>query len=265
MTTGNSMMQLETGAGWSRGLNNLLRTEIGRWFGTRRWWSQILIWVAVANLIPIMAVVGAPDEPGIDLPTLFSILIGIGAPIGVCIIMQEALVGEKQAGTAAWVLSKPVSRLAFLTSKLASNGLGIATTMILAPGLVLYLASVLFMGTVLPPLGFLAGLGAHLINLFFYVGLTLMLGALFDHRAPVIGLPLAFLFVQQYLPSLYPGLINAIPWSLTAPPNSGATSAVTTALMNGVQPASYLPLVTTLVAGIVFLAVAAWAFQRQEL
>jgi ABC-2 type transport system permease protein len=265
MASGNSVMQLDTGTGWTRGLDNLLRAEMGRWFGTRRWWVQILIWAAIANAIPIMAAVGTTDTTSVDLVMIFSILMGIGAPIGVCIIMQEAIVGEKQTGTAAWVLSKPVSRLAFLTSKLVGNGVGIATTMVIAQGAILYVASLLLFHTTLPVPGFVAGMGVHMVNLLFYVGLTLMLGALFDHRAPVIGLPLAFLFVQQYLPALYRGLTNAIPWSLTTPPNNGAQPAVTTALMTGVRPDSYLPVFTTLAAAIVFLAVAAWAFQRQEL
>jgi ABC-2 type transport system permease protein len=265
VTTGNNLMHLETGIGWTRGLNNLLRAELGRWFGTRMWWAQILIWAAVANLIPIMAALGTKDSVGIDLVMLFNVFLGMGAPVGVCILMQEAMVGEKQSGTAAWVLSKPVSRLSFLTSKLVGNGLGIAATMVLVQGLILYLASILLMDTVLPPLGFLAGLGAHLVNLLFYVGLTLMLGALVDHRAPVIGLPLAFLFAQQYLPGLYRGLVHAIPWSLTAPPNGGAEPAVTTALMTGAQPASYLPVVTTLAAAVLFVTIAAWVFQRQDL
>jgi ABC-2 type transport system permease protein len=265
MASGNSMMQLETGTGWSRGLDNLLRAELGRWFGTRTWWVQILIWAAVANLIPIMAALGTKDSVGVDLVMLFNVFLGMGAPIGVCILMQEAIVGEKQSGTAAWVLSKPVSRLGFLASKLVGNGLGIAATMVLAQGLILYLASALLMNAVLPPLGFVAGLGVHLVNLSFYIGLTLMLGALSDHRAPVMGLPLAFLFAQQYLPGLYRGLLHAIPWSLTAPPNGGAEPAVTTALMAGSHPASYLAVGTTLAAAVLFVVIAAWAFQRQDL
>jgi ABC-2 type transport system permease protein len=265
MASGNSIMQLETGTGWTRGLNNVLRAELDRWFGTRMWWVQILIWAAVANLIPILAVVGAPDTSDSDLVMLFNILLGIGAPIGVCIIMQEALVGEKQSGTAAWILSKPVSRLAFVTSKLVSNVVGIAATMVLAQGLIAYLFSAVVLDTALPPLGFLAGLGVHMVNLSFYVGLTLMLGAFFDHRGPVIGLPLAFLFAQQFLPSLYQGLINVIPYALTALPNSGQTTPVTTALMTGLQPGTYLPVITTLAAAVLFVAISAWGFQREEL
>jgi hypothetical protein len=115
------------------------------------------------------------------------------------------------------------------------------------------------------PLGFLAGLGVHMVNLSFYIGLALMLGAFFDHRAPVIGLPLAFLFAQQFLPSLYRGLINVIPYTLIAPPNNGQAVPVTTALMTGSQPGTYLPVITTLAAAVLFVAIGAWGFQRQEL
>jgi ABC-2 type transport system permease protein len=258
-------MQLETGVGWTRGLNNLVQAELGRWFGTRTWWVQILIWAGIANLIPIMAALGTKNSVGVDLVMLFNVFLGMGAPVGVCIIMQEAIVGEKQSGTAAWVLSKPVSRFGFLASKLLGNGVGIATTMVFAQGLIVYLASLLLMVTVLPPLGFVAGLGVHLVNLFFYIGLTLLLGAICDHRAPVIGLPLAFLFAQQYLPGLYRGLSYAIPWSLTAPPNGRTEPSVATALMTGVQPASYLPIATTLAVAILLFAIAAWVFQRQDM
>jgi hypothetical protein len=108
-------------------------------------------------------------------------------------------------------------------------------------------------------------MGAHLVNLLFYVGLTLMLGALFDHGAPVIGLPLAFLFAQQYLPGLHPALVNAIPWTLTAPPGGGAVPAVTTALMSGLPAATYLPLLTTGTAAALFVVVAVLVFRRQDL
>ena len=37
MASGNSAMMMETGAGWTRGLRNMLRGELGAWFGTRTW------------------------------------------------------------------------------------------------------------------------------------------------------------------------------------------------------------------------------------
>ena len=54
-------------------------------------------------------------------------------------------------------------------------------------------------GTWVPPLDFLAALGALFANILFYLTLTLMLGVLLEHPAPVIGIPMAFLFAQQLL------------------------------------------------------------------
>ena len=71
--------------------------------------------------------------------------------------------------------------------------------MVLAQGLIAYLITGLVVGTWVPPLDFLAALGALFANILFYLTLTLMLGVLFEHPAPVIGIPMAFLFAQQFL------------------------------------------------------------------
>ncbi len=267
MASGNSTMVMDTGAGWSRGLKNLMRRELYGWFGTRTWLIQLLIWVLVAVGIPIVAFLaseeGATGAGG--LLTVFNALLAIAAPIGVCVIMQEAIVGEKQAGTAAWVLSKPASRLAFIASKIAGNALGMLVTMVLVPGLLIYLVCGLLADTWLAPLGFLAALGVQVVHLCFYAGLTLMMGSFSNHRGPVIGVPLAFLFVQQFLPGLYNGFGHVLPLVLSSAPSGSNAAPVTLALMLGTQPETYLPLFTTLGAGIVFVVIAARVFQRQEL
>ena len=51
MTTRNDVFQLQTGTGWKRGLDNLLRAEFGRWFKTKMWWTQILIWTGFINVL----------------------------------------------------------------------------------------------------------------------------------------------------------------------------------------------------------------------
>jgi ABC-2 type transport system permease protein len=265
MTTGNSIMQLETGSGWSRGLNNVMAAEFKRWFGTRTWWVQILIWTAVANgiLLAILATEGVQDI--MEASMFFTIFLGIGAPIGVCIIMQEALVGEKQTGTASWVLSKPVSRAAFLLSKLVSNTVGIAVTMVLVPGMVCYLLIATMGGETLPIPGFLAGLGVILVYAFFFITLTLMLGAIFDHRGPVIGIPLAFAFAQQWIPGFLPATAYLIPWPLMIPYNNSNELSTAATLMNGGDPSTWLPVISTLAASLVFIVVSFVVFQRQEL
>jgi ABC-2 type transport system permease protein len=263
--TGNSMMVLETGAGWQRGLNNVLRAELQHWFGTRMWLWQILIWAMCVNLIFLMVALTASEMSQADALMIFNIFLGLAGPIGVCIIMQSAVVGEKRSGTAAWVLSKPVSRQAFILSKLIANGLGIMATMVLAQGVIAYFISGLVL-KVWPPIpGFLAGLGVQYVNILFYLTLTLMLGAIFEHPAPVIGIPLAFLFFQQYLIGFYPPLGNILPWTLVIPVNGSQALSLSMALMSGPPLPSLLPLISTIIFCILFTVIAVFVFSRKEL
>jgi len=57
--------------------------------------------------------------------TVFLKIAGIATAIGVAVLAQDALIAEKHSGTAAWVLSKPVSLSAFILSKVIANAAGI--------------------------------------------------------------------------------------------------------------------------------------------
>jgi hypothetical protein len=81
----------------------------------------------------------------------------------------------------------------------------------------------------------------------------------------VVGIPIAFAFMQQYLAGLSPVVANLLPWTLVAPPLLTPTSSVAPALMVGSRPASLVPIVAVLVESIVFIVVALWAFSREEL
>jgi ABC-2 type transport system permease protein len=264
MTAGNSVFRLKEGTGWSRGLDNLLDAELGRWFRTRKWWVQILIWGVLVNLLLFFIVISEEGRGSTELAMLFTVLLSTFATFGVCILMQGAIVGEKQSGTAAWVLSKPVARPALILAKLVGNTVGVAVTIVLVQNLIAYGIIYLSSGTALPPLGFLGGMGAQLLHLFFYLTLTLMLGAAFDRRGPVIAIPLLFLFVQQLRMGFFPVLVNVLPWTLTVPPDSSEYPSVAVALMTGSEPLSYLPLATTLGASVLFIALALWIFERLE-
>ena len=63
----------------------------------------------------IIASSEAAKDGGDGPPVLFmyGIFGGMFVAFGVMIIMQRVLVGEKRSGTAAWVLSKPVTRTGF--------------------------------------------------------------------------------------------------------------------------------------------------------
>jgi ABC-2 type transport system permease protein len=259
-------MLLVKGDGWNRGLNNVLRGELKSWFSTRRWWVQILIWTASVNLIYFIVALSTPKSLASPDTTLllFNIFMGVAGPIGVSIVMQGSIVGEKRSGTAAWVLSKPVSRIAFLASKLIANSVGIAVTMVCAQGLIAYQISLLILGFHLSIAGFLAGLAVHFVNILFYLTLTLMLGTIFEQTGPVIAIPIAFMFVQNISMSFLPVLASFFPWTLAIPANGATNPSIAMNLMTGVRVPSFMPLYITLAAIVLFICLAVWIFKNQE-
>ena len=117
--------QLVKEKGWRRGLGNLLQGEYSAWFKSSRWWKHLLLWFAIVNLmmgIMIYATAEAARDGNEGPPILlmYGVFGGMFVALGVMIIMQQVLVREKNSGTAAWVLSKPVTRTAFVVSRLRS-------------------------------------------------------------------------------------------------------------------------------------------------
>jgi ABC-2 type transport system permease protein len=265
MATGNSMMRLEQGSGWTRGLRNLLRGELGEWFGARRWLSQIILWAAVVNGILLAAGLQMPKSGAMDGLTIFNIFMGMGPPVGVAILMMGAIVEEKRSGTAAWILSKPVSRTAFVLSKLIGNSVGVLVCIIIAQGLIGFSILRFVLHLSIAPAHFVAGMSAHLVHLLFYVTLGTMLGTLFQKPAPVVAIPIAFNFTQQYIPGLLHFLTNRLPWNIGMPFGNGQTPSIASALMLGLRPLTVVPVLVALLSSVVFVAVALVVFQRQEL
>lgn len=250
--------------GWTGGLGNMLRAELGRWFGTRTWWSQALIWVLVIDglLLGILS-----QDTGSELPeiaTLFVLFAGLFPPIAVIISAQDAIVGEKDKGTAAWVLSKPVSRASFVLSKMIASSLGILVSLVLIPSAIAFVEiSVLGKGS-LAAGDFALGAGMLWLYMCFYLLLTLMLGTFFNRRAPVVGIPLALAFGQQIVFGLVPGLAKVLPWTIAIPFGTMDYSIIS-AVMSGATPPDMLPFWIACAALVVFIAVSLWRFEREEL
>ena len=261
--TANQAFQAVRERGWRRGLDNLLRAEWGEWWRTNSWWIHSLIWVGVINLTLASVVWGAQDPEGTTAVGLYSLFGGLFPPIAIIIILQDAIVGEKESGTAAWVLSKPVSRVAFVLSKLIANATGVLVTMVLLPGLVAYLQMSLAGEGWLDPLCFLGGMAVLSAYQLFYLTLTLMLGTLFNHRAPVIAIPLALAFGQNMLLSMAPFLSKVLPWTLIAPLGETGHSVAESVILK-LSDFTLFPLVPTLILIGVFIAVSLWRFEQEE-
>jgi ABC-type transport system involved in multi-copper enzyme maturation permease subunit len=261
--SGNSDFVLVIEHGWRRGLNNLLDNELARWWKTRMWWIQSLIWVGLIGFMLASLLFGAADFNLQDGLMIYAVFAGIFPAVAVVIIMQGVLVGEKKDGTAAWIMSKPAARQAFILSKIVANSLGILVTMVVLPGVVAYVLFFIRTKTGLDPLAFLAALGIIFLNHLFYLTLTLMLGSFFHNRGPVIGISMAFLFIQQYLIGLLPALRNILPWTLVVPLNN-ETEAIVPALLSGQPIHSLIPIVAVVVWCVMFILISLWRFNREE-
>ena len=256
--------------GWRRGLGNLLQGEYSAWFKSSRWWKQLLLWFTIINGMMFLMVIAtfeaAKDgNEGPPLLLMYGLFGGLMLAIGVMIIMQRVLVGEKHSGTAAWVLTKPVTRTAFVVSRLTVNSIAILLTAVIVPGVIFYITLGLFSEYGwLSPLGFAAGLLMVALHTFYWIVLVLMMGTLTESSGVVIGVPIALFFAFWMVPSLIPDLMYISPLQLAFNPNSENTVPLAVSFMTGEPVFSWLPLISTVVCSVIFIAVAIWRFNRQE-
>ncbi len=269
-TDTNSQFQMIKERGWKRGLGNLLRGEFSSWFKSSRWWKHLVMWFSIINVmmaIMIYASDRAAQDGGSGPPILmmYGIFGGMFVAFGVMIIMQRVIIGEKRDGTAAWVLSKPVTRTAFVVSRLVVNSIAILLTSVVVPGVIFYvtLGALSDIGW-LSPLGFLVALVMVVIHTFFWIALVLMMGTLFESSSGVIAVPMALYFVLWMGSGMIPGLIYVSPLLLTFSPDPEQMNSLATSFMLGEPVFSWLPLISTVVLCAVFVVVAIRRFNRQE-
>ena len=262
--SGNEAFELVGERGWSRGFDNMLRSGLARWFKTRSWWVNCLIWGGLAALIVSAVAFTAEAPPLEELLAVTLIFTGLFPAVGIIIVMQDAIVGEKKEGTAAWVLSKPLTRSAFVLSKIVANSIGALLTMTFVPCVLGFAIIAISHKSTLVPLGLLEAIGVIFINLFFFLTLTLMLGSFFSSRAPVIGISLAILFLQQQLINVFPFLRFVLPWNLIAPVGSTNPIAFALILGNPVQSEQLITLAMIVLESILFIFISIWRFNREE-
>jgi ABC-2 type transport system permease protein len=143
----------------------------------------------------LLLLVGIPmsQEANHQVPlydTLIQVFFQVGAfatTIGVVTTAQGAIVCEKQLGTAAWSLSKLVSRSAFVLAKFVAYAMGFVSLAIVLPSAIFYGQSLLLAGRPPELAIYLAGVGLTVIHTLFYLALTLLLGTLFSTRCPPSG------------------------------------------------------------------------------
>ena len=186
MTTNTYSLVPRRARGWRMGLANMLGKENVAWWRTRRWWIQCLNALFFLNLMTALNLINGGVSNAV---TNFLLIAGIVAPIAAIIMGQDAILGERNSGTAAWVLSKPLRRPAFILAKLIAYGMGLLMTWVVLPGAIAYLEFAVLGKVHLPIPGFAAALGLSYLNLLFHLTLTLMLATLFQGRGAVLAIP----------------------------------------------------------------------------
>lgn len=251
--------------GWRSGFGNLFHKENGMRWGGRRWIIPALVWIAILNgMVTLIAFADKadPSMAGKDIASeAVDVFVQIGifaTAIGVIVGVQGAIIREKQLGTAAWILSKPASRSAFVLSKWMAYSISAIILSLVVPATVFLFQSQIFWGKLPASLPFLEALLIMVLNLQFYLALTLMLGTLFNARGAVAGIGMGFIFSGSFLPLVLPSWISSLfPWSLQ---NLASAVATSKPLPEGWQ----VPVIATAIWIPIFIGIALWRFSREE-
>lgn len=259
-----------------RGFSNLFRKENRAWWGTRRWWINALLWtVLLGGLTAIMLFASGEEiseateaeitQAGGLLAYILSLGLNVffqfGIPvlaIGTVILAQDLIIGEKQSGVAEWLLSKPVTRRAYVLAKVAANALAVFALLVGLPSVVAYGLLSLRMGAPFPLMPFLSAVGIMAVHTLFYLTLTLMLGTIFNNRGPILGIALGSVLGGGMLGNLVKPLLYVTPWMLPKVAVLTATGQAITAEMG------IASLVATALWSVVFIFVAFTKFEKME-
>jgi len=282
METANGL-RMVNGHGWRTGFANLFQMASGSFWHTKKWLIQTGIWLlcmngvmtsilwkipadrvsqAAASLGSIKTMQAAQDNLIAFAVMIFLTVGALALPIAAIITSQEAIIGERQSGTAAWLLSKPVSRPAFILSKLAASAVGMLVTAVVIQGAVAYSLLSLRIGALWPIAGFLGAMGMTFLNIFFYLTLTYMLGSLFTSRGPVLGISLTMALVGPSVLRSLPVLRDITPWAFFLNVTDEVPLGLAIAL--GQSPASIICIIGTTLMCVIFTAVAILRFRREE-
>lgn len=258
-------LQPAAATGWRRGLANLLNKELGQWWGTKMWLVQLIIWLLFMNGITtiIMSEYAGSNSISIsqeteEMVSTFLQMQMMIVAIGLVITVQGAIVAEKQLGTAAWVMSKPASRSAFIIAKSVAYIIGFGVTAVIIPTVIFLLETRYLFALPVDIPNFLVGMGVLALDLLFYLMLTLMLGTIFNSRGPITGIGIGVILAGFLLNGIFPIEVQAVtPWLL---PNVGVGLALQQSLPD-IWP---IPIVACAIWIVVFTAVALWRFSREE-
>lgn len=245
---------------WYSGIGNMVHRELVLERSRRTWIKQITLWgliingiLAIVLIIPNNILLSSRVETALfAFVSLLTYLIALFVPVS----LQGMAIDERQTGVASWILSKPVSRKAYIIAKLVGNALAMAIVLVLIQGCAAYVL-IVTLAEFISPIGFLLLLGLAVISVLYFTSLTLMLGTLSSNRSTVMTAALGIVLGSQMLVNTIPIIQIVIPTTLTI---TGLWF-----LIGYPSPALPLLLLSSIGCIIVFLAIAVQKFNKIEL
>jgi len=252
------------------GLGVMLRKEVLEQVRTMRLLAVGGLFLVAGLLSPVLAkylpeIIGqvAPEGMTIQLPTptiadaidqLMKNLSQFGT-LAAILIAMGSVATEKERGTAAMVLTKPISRTSFLLAKLVALGLTLAVATA-AGGTAAFAYTAWLFGAAPDALGFIAMCVLLWLSLLVYTALTFLGSTLARSVLPAAALGIIFLGVLGAL-SLLPTIGKLTPGALTGIAQQVGTGVPANDLL--------VSTVSNVLIVIVAFGVAWLSFRRQEL
>jgi ABC-type transport system involved in multi-copper enzyme maturation permease subunit len=243
------------------GFGTFLRKEIADWVRGRRALvvgGVVTAAAAFTTVIPfVVAASGESSGVPLSMDPTANVLLGWGGqtmPIVALLASMALLSGERDRGTLAWSLTRPLSPTSILAAKwLAAVGV-LAIVAIVVPLTVSVVIASIAYGA-LPDLG-TVGLFAVLYASVpaFYVALTLALGTAVKGAGGIAGIGFLVMFLPSLIGSLVPIVAEAAPTAI-----GGWAMAVATG-----QPASTLTLAGFVGSMAILVVAGKVVFDRQE-
>jgi ABC-type transport system involved in multi-copper enzyme maturation permease subunit len=164
------------------------------------------------------------------------------------------LSGERDRGTLAWSLTKPVAPVSIIAAKFVAALLVIGTTAVILPLTASVAVATIAYGAV-PDVGTVGLFATLFLTLpIFYIALTVALGTFVKSTAGVAGLA----FLVMFLPAIIGGLVPIVGEASPTSIGNWALAAATG------QAASSVTLAGWTIAVVVLASGAKLAFDRQE-
>ncbi len=213
--------------GWSAGFLNMLDKENARWWGRRNWIVQLVLWFLLLNM-PVLFILFVnpylPSSHGITYTVemnaqlgsqVFFAISALYLPFGISILTHDSVIKEREQGTMAWILSKPISRKSFILSKIVANIAGVMILMVVVQGIITYGIISAYNGNFINAVNFFGALGIIAMLSLFFLSMVSMIGTMTRSRYAVLGAAVTFIILGMAAAQVLPDISTYLTWKLS--------------------------------------------------